>query len=85
MLPFGGTRFLYFADAQRFGRQAFYGVLVGFGSTVTVLILTMLQSDVVRLTAIIVGILSIPQMILDLVYMLYLKKMISIFENGEVQ
>jgi len=47
--------------------------------------LTMLQSDVVRLTAIIVGMLSIPQMILDLVYMLYIKKMISIFENLEVQ
>ena len=61
------------------------GILVGFGSTVTVLILTMLQSDVVRLTAIIVGILSIPQMILDLVYMLYIKKMISIIDNGEVQ
>lgn len=61
------------------------GILVGFGSTITVLILTMLQSDVVRLTAIIVGILSIPQMILDLVYMLYLKKMVSIFENSEVQ
>ena len=45
----------------------------------------MLQSDVVRLTAIIVGILSIPQMILDLVYMLYIKKMISIIDNGEVQ
>ena len=49
-----------------------------------VLILTMLHSDVVRLTAIIVGILSIPQMILDLVYMLYLKKMVAIFENSEV-
>ena len=61
------------------------GILVGFGSTVTVLILTMLQSDVVHLTAIIVGMLSIPQMILDLVYMLYIKKMISIFENLEVQ
>lgn len=61
------------------------GILVGFGSTVTVLILTMLQSDVVRLTAIIVGILSIPQMILEIVYMLYLKKMVAIFENGEVQ
>ncbi len=61
------------------------GILVGFGSTVTVFILTMLESDVVRLTAIIVGVLSIPQMILDLVYMLYLKKMISIFENVEVQ
>ena len=61
------------------------GILVGFGSTVTVLILTLMESDVVRLTAIIVGVLSIPQMILDLVYMLYLKKMISIIDNGEVQ
>jgi len=61
------------------------GILVGFGSTVTVLILTMLETDVVRLTAIIVGILSVPQMILDLVYMLYIKKMISILENCEVQ
>ena len=61
------------------------GILVGFGSTVTVLILTLLESEVVRLTAIIVGILSIPQMILDLVYMLYLKSMISIFENSEVE
>ena len=61
------------------------GILVGFGSTVTVLVLAMMQSDVVRLTAIIVGILSIPQMILDLVYMLYIKRMISIIENSEVQ
>ena len=61
------------------------GILVGFGSTVTVLSLTLMESDVVHLTAVIVGILSIPQMILDLVYMLYLKKMVSIFDNGEVQ
>ena len=61
------------------------GILVGFGSTVTVLILSLLEMELVRLTAIIVGILSIPQMILDLVYMLYLKKMVSIFENYEVQ
>ena len=60
------------------------GILVGFGSTVTVLILTLMGSDVVRLTAIIVGVLSIPQMILDLVYMLYLKKMVAILENSEV-
>ena len=61
------------------------GILVGFGSTVTVLILTLMESDVVRLTAIIVGVLSLPQMILDLVYMLYLKKMVSVFDNCEVQ
>ena len=65
--------------------RLFAGILVGFGSIVTVLILTMLKTDVVRLTAVIVGILSVPQMILVLVYIFYIKKMISIFENCEVQ
>ena len=60
------------------------GILVGFGSTVTVLILTLMESDVVPLTAIIVGVLGIPQIILDLVYALYLKKMVSIFEGSQV-
>jgi len=61
------------------------GILVGFGATAAALILTMLELDAVRLTAMIVGVLGIPQMILDLVYMLYLKKMVSIFEDGLMQ
>ena len=68
-----------------FGWSLVAAVLVGFGSTVTVLILSFMGMDTVRLTAIIIGILSIPQMILDVVYMMYIKKMISIFENSEVQ
>jgi len=61
------------------------GLLVGFGSTVTVLILSFMEMDAVRLTALVIGLLSVPQMILDLVYMLYIKKMISIFEEEKAQ
>ena len=60
-------------------------VLVAFGSTVTALIFSFMEMDAVRLTAIIVGILSIPQMILDVVYMIYIQKMISIFVKGKAQ
>ena len=59
-------------------------VLVGFGSTVTALIVAMLEMDAVRLTSIIVGILSIPQMILDIVYLMYIKRMIVLFTESEV-
>ena len=68
-----------------FGWSLVAAVLVGFGSTVTVLILSLMGMDTVRLTAIIIGILSIPQMILDVVYMMYIKKMISAFEEGKAQ
>ena len=61
------------------------GVLVGFGSTATVVILALLEMDVVRLTSIIVGILCIPQIVIDFVYMMYLKRMIPYFAEGEVQ
>lgn len=61
------------------------GVLVGFGSVVAVLIVAMLEMDAVRTTGIIVGVLSVPQLVIDVVYLLYLKKMISYFQNeGEV-
>lgn len=60
-------------------------VLVAFGSTVTALIFSFMEMDAVRLTAIVVSILSIPQMILDVVYMMYIQKMISIFVKGKAQ
>ena len=68
-----------------FGWSLVAAVLVGFGSIVTVLSLSLMGMDTVRLTAIIIGILSIPQMILDVVYMMYIKKMISAFEEGKAQ
>lgn len=58
------------------------GVLVGFGSVATVLIVTMAGMDAVKITALVVGLLGIPQMILDVVYITYLKKMIDILSEG---
>ena len=58
------------------------GVLVGFGSVATVLIVTMSGMDAVKITALVVGLLGIPQMILDVMYITYLKKMIDILSEG---
>ena len=57
------------------------GLLLGFGTAVAVLLLTLMEMDVVGVTALVVGILSVPQMILDLVYVMYIKKTISALEN----
>lgn len=57
------------------------GVLVGFGSVLGALIVAAFEMDVVRVTALVIGLLGIPLMILDLVYILYIRKMIAIFEK----
>lgn len=57
------------------------GLLLGFGTAVAVLLLTLMEMDVVGVTALVVGILSVPQMILNLVYVVYIKKTISALEN----
>lgn len=61
------------------------GVLVGFGSVLGALIVAAFEMDVVRVTALVIGLLGIPLMILDFVYILYIRKMIAIFENSEVR
>ena len=61
------------------------GILVGLGSIVAVLIATFAGLDVVNITAILIGILSIPQFIIDVVYLLYLKKMRIIFAVDTMQ
>lgn len=61
------------------------GVLVGFGSVLGALIVAAFEVDVVRVTALVIGLLGIPLMIVDLVYILYIRKMIAIFENSEVR
>jgi len=58
------------------------GVLVGFGSVSTVLIATLSGMNAVKITALVVGLLGIPQMILDVVYITYLKKKINILSEG---
>lgn len=62
------------------------GLLVGFGSVVAVLIVTMMEMDAARTSGIIFVVLSVPQLVIEVVYLLYLKKMIGYFQNeGEVQ
>lgn len=68
-----------------FGWSILAAVLLAFGSTVTAMIFSFMEMDAVRLTAIIVGILSVPQTILDIVYIVYINRMIHIFGNSEVQ
>ena len=53
------------------------GLLVGFGSMVTALIASFAGIEITRITAIVTGILSIPQLVIEIVYLLYLKKMLS--------
>lgn len=57
-------------------------ILIGFGSTVSVLILSMAGMDAVGLAPILLLVLGIPDMILGIVYLRYLKKMALLFENG---
>ena len=61
------------------------GVLVGFGSVVAVLIIALMGMDALTSTNVIVGVLGIPQYLIDLVYIVYMKKMIAYFlDNGEL-
>lgn len=61
------------------------GILVGFGSVIVVLIVTMLKLDAVRVASLIVGILGIPQFVVEVVYLLYIKKMIVILSPSRTQ
>lgn len=60
-------------------------VLVGFGSVAAVLIVALSGGDSAVMTAVIVGVLSLPQMVIDLIYMIFIKKMCAFFdsESGE--
>jgi len=57
------------------------GLLVGFGSMITALIASFAGVEITRITAIITGILSVPQLVIEIVYLLYLKKMSAIFDH----
>lgn len=58
------------------------GLLVGFGSVVTALIASFAGVEITRITAIVTGILGIPQLVIEIVYLLYLKKMSEIFDES---
>jgi len=61
------------------------GVLLSFGSMVSVAMLSYFETDVSRITSIIVGILGIPKFLVQLVYVVYLNKMIELICEREVQ
>jgi len=59
-------------------------LLLSIGSSVAMVISSFMNLDVAKVTAITTGIMRIPQYVIDVIYLLYLKKMLSIFENDEV-
>ena len=58
------------------------GLLVGFGSMITALIASFAGVEITRISAIVTGILSVPQLVIEIVYLLYLKKMSAIFDQS---
>ena len=58
------------------------GLLVGFGSMITALIASFAGVEITRITGIVTGILSVPQLVIEIVYLLYLKKMSAIFDQS---
>ena len=61
------------------------GILVSFGSMISATLLLFLELDVSRITSIIIGMLGIPQFIIQIVYISYLNKMIEMIYEREVQ
>lgn len=59
-------------------------LLLSIGSSAAMVISSFMNLDVAKVTAITTGIMHIPQYVIDVIYLLYLKKMLSIFENDEV-
>ncbi len=59
-------------------------LLLSIGSSVAMVISSFMNLDVAKVTAITTGIMRIPQYVIDVIYLLYLKEMLSIFENDEV-
>jgi hypothetical protein len=59
-------------------------LLLSIGSSAAMVISSFMNLDVAKVTAITTGIMRIPQYVIDVIYLLYLKKMLSIFENNEV-
>ncbi len=62
-------------------------LLLTFGATVVAVILVLadMEGGASRISAITIALLSIPQCIIDIVYINYIKKMIAIFRESEVQ
>jgi len=55
------------------------GVLVAFASLVTTMIAALVGANPTRIVNLVVGVLGIPQTVIKVVYLLYLKKMVAYF------
>ena len=62
-------------------------VLLSFGASIVAVIFVMagFQDGASRISRIVISLLNIPQVIIDIIYIMYIKKMIFIFETSEVQ
>lgn len=58
------------------------GLLLGFTSTAAGVFAAMAGMDTMKATIMIAAILAIPQYVIEIIYILYLKKMIAIFSEG---
>ena len=57
-------------------------LLLGFTSTAAGMFAAMAGIDTIKATIMIAAILAIPQYVIEIIYILYLKKMVTIFEGG---
>ena len=62
-------------------------VLLSFGASIVAVILVLadMEGGASRISAIAIGLLSVPQCIIEIIYIMYIKKMIAIITEGEVQ
>lgn len=62
------------------------GIIVGFTSTAAVVLVALAEMDTIKATTVVAAILAIPQYIIVVLYILYLKKMVALFQvEREVQ
>ena len=58
------------------------GLLLGFTSTAAGMFAAMAGIDTMKATIMIAAILAVPQYVIEIIYILYLKKMVAIFSEG---
>ena len=58
------------------------GLILGFTSTAAGILAVMADMDTAKATILIAALLAIPQYVIEIIYILYMKKMVAIFEGG---
>lgn len=58
------------------------GLILGFASTAAGIFAAMADIDTMKATILIAAILAIPQYVIEIIYILYLKRMVAIFAEG---